>query len=88
MLLLRFLKHYTDRTQTIGIGVVLLTTHLAGCATPGVRKAMKTCLTDPGNVALQCTLEDGTQKTEAFPTAYDYACFPMDQLAEYLRGCR
>jgi hypothetical protein len=51
---------------------------------------METCNTDPGNDALQCTLEDGeTKRTRPFSTeAYKYICFPVEQWGEWLKGCK
>jgi hypothetical protein len=50
---------------------------------------METCLTDPGNVALQCTTKEGVKKQKPFATeGYDFVCFPLDEFDEFLKGER
>jgi hypothetical protein len=61
--------------------------HLASCATTRVRE-IEVCLPDPRNGALQCTSKDGVKYTRPWDvSAEDYACFPLDQLPDYLKGC-
>ena len=82
------MKRFSVTWQSIGALVASSLGYLLGCATPARVRVVEGCLSDPRKDALQCTDVDGKSFTKPFQEAYDYACFPLDQITEYMDGCR
>jgi hypothetical protein len=82
--MLRRLKSFARRPEN---SLMLLVAGSIGvfssCSTPGKMDRLATCLTDPKNNAMHC---DGVTKPWADMSGY--ACHRVEDLEEYLKGCR